>query len=177
MAKDKPKAGARKIKRQPRRPSPPPPTRAGRPTKLTPAVQEALVDLLKKGVTRQAAAAAVGIGYATLTEWVARGERRDPDRRTGEDFAEFAAVLRGAEAEFEALTIARLQEYAAAGANPDWRAQAWLLERRFSEQWGNRGKQEVNQRVSGPDGKPLSAVVGVVVLPPEDPPEEHGQDG
>lgn len=146
----------------------------GRPTELTPAVQDTLADLLRRGMTRQAAAAAVGIGWATLKEWVARGEGTDPDREPTEIYAAFAAAIREAEASFEAEAIADIRAATTFGGAPDWKAKAWLLERRFPEQWGNRTKQEVKQEVSGPGGKPIQMTTGVVVLPAEEP---DGQDG
>lgn len=126
----------------------------GRPTKLTPEKHAAIIAAIRAGASRQAAAASVGIAYNTLCEWLARGEGRDPDRTAESDFASFANDLRTAEAEFEQSLIQQVMSYSAMGDKPDWRGPAWLLERRFSQQWGKTTKTEL----SGPGGEPLSKI-------------------
>lgn len=126
----------------------------GRPTKLTPEKHAAIIAAIRAGASRQAAAASVGIAYNTLREWVARGEERHADRESTEDFAAFAADLHTAEAEFEQSLIQQVMSYSAMGDKPDWRGPAWLLERRFSQQWGKTTKTEL----SGPGGEPLSKI-------------------
>jgi len=130
----------------------------GRPTKLTPEKHAAIITAIRAGASRQAAAASVGIALGTLKEWLARGEDRD-ERESTEDFAAFAVDLRTAEAEFEQSLIQQVMSYSAMGDKPDWRGPAWLLERRFSQQWGKTTKTEL----TGKDGGSLKFDVGTDV--------------
>lgn len=131
----------------------------GRPTKLTPEKHAAIIAAIRAGASRQAAAASVGVAYNTLREWVARGDERHADREPTEDFAAFAADLHTAEAEFEQSLIQQVVSYSAMGDKPDWRGPAWLLERRFSQQWGKTTKTEL----TGKDGGSLKFDVGTDV--------------
>ena len=108
----------------------------GRPTNLTPALTAAVADLLREGVTRAAAFASVGIAPSTGAEWIRRGEDRD-DRPGGDLYATFAAQVRAAEADHEGRMLA-LIDSAAAASPADWRAAAWILERRYPERWSAR---------------------------------------
>ncbi len=69
------------------------------------------------------AALYAGIGESTLRDWVAKGDAGD------EQFAEFVAAVRQAEAE-GVLTNLRFINTAM-----DWRAQAWVLEHRHRGVW------------------------------------------
>ncbi|MFA7295837.1 MAG: hypothetical protein WC211_01460 [Dehalococcoidia bacterium] len=69
----------------------------GRKTALTPEVFDAIVTSLVNGSTLEAAAAAAGIGTATVHEWIARGLGTD-ERPSTPLYAEFAdAVTRARE--------------------------------------------------------------------------------
>src|SRR4051812_33024674 len=103
--------------------------RSGRPEKLTAAVQAAIVDAVRAGSRREAAAQAAGIAKSTLQGWLARGEAAGAPVR----FQNFAAAVRQADAAWE---VAAVEGIGRAAANGDWRAQAWLLERRRPERWG-----------------------------------------
>lgn len=120
-------------------------TRSGRPEKLTATLQTRIVDAVRAGATREQAAAAAGIGKRTLQRWLAQGEGDRPAPR----FLGFAAAIRTAEAAMVVDAVQGIQQAAQAG---DWRARAWLLERRFPAQWGRRSAHEL----SGPRGEPLA---------------------
>lgn len=121
----------------------------GRPTKLTPEVHKAIVEAIRAGASRQAAAASVGIAGRTLLEWIARGDGTST-RESSEDFARLAQDLHAAEADFEQTLIKDVLAYSAMGEKPDWRGPAWLLERRFSDRWGKTTKTELTGRDGGP---------------------------
>ncbi len=142
---------------------PTPPTgalaRIGRPTKLTPEVQRAMCERIEAGVSFDTAAELVGVGSDTVREWIARGLGRDKDRPPAPQFAGFAVAIARARAKDEARRIALIT---AAGEPSlletvretvdkngkvtriterrqipgDWRAHAWILERRDPERWG-----------------------------------------
>ncbi len=117
----------------------------GRPTDLTPEMQEAICRDLAIGTPRSCAAVRAGITYGTFKNWINRGE-------TGEEpFLAFLASVEKAEADAEARNVGMIQK-AAAGqivverttvehpdgsvetrekfAPPAWTAAAWWLERR-----------------------------------------------
>lgn len=135
------------------------PVKVGRPTKLTPEVHQTIVDAIRAGASRQAAAETAGVGFSTLKEWMVRGEGQHPDRPQESIFAAFSADVHAAEADFERTLVRQVMEYGAMGDKPDWRAPAWLLERRFSDRWGKVTKTEL----TGKDGGPMRVDSGADV--------------
>lgn len=117
-------------------------------TKLTPAVHQQLKVLLAQGLHRVTACGAVRITPKTLRNWLDRGEQGE------EPFASFALDIAEAEAAYEA----GLQDSIRMHAPEDYKAAAFLIERRFPKNWG--AKQAIEH--SGPDGAPiaLSTIVG-----------------
>jgi Phage terminase, small subunit len=85
---------------------------------------ERLVGLLRAGNTAGAAARATGISERTLREWLRLGAAG------AEPYAELRARVEAARGEGEALRVTQI----AAAAAEDWRAGAWLLERRFGRE-------------------------------------------
>ena len=140
-----------------------PATPMGRPSKLTPEVQDTICKYLRAGNAFKTACEAAGIGYATGKQWRQRGEDRHPDRESGEDrdperpgdeaFAGFAAATRRDEAEALARCAMVVQKAAADGSV---QAATWFLERRAPAEWGRvdrhviaRGEDEPQQPGSG----------------------------
>lgn len=100
---------------------------AGRPTKDTPRRRTLILDALARGVSRQAAAAVAGIHRDTLKEW----ESKDPA------FSE--ACTRAADVAEDAYV-----KIIAKAAAIDWRAAAWMLERRMNDRYGAKAKVDVS---------------------------------
>ena len=69
---------------------------AGRPSKLTPELAERLCGYLGSGALLKDPAAACGVGEATVHEWIARGEGRDPQRPPTPELERFARQVRRA---------------------------------------------------------------------------------
>lgn len=99
-----------------------------RPTKLTPARQKAIMRAIEQGATYEHAAAAAGIHYDTLNEW----RKANP---------EFAEALKAAEARGVLACLRRIEEAAKSG---QWQAAAWILERRYPEEYGRRDRVNVH---------------------------------
>ncbi len=97
-----------------------------RPTKLTPELQAAYLDALKRSWYLETAADLAGVDRGTVRRWIKRGrrERRGP-------YHEFRTAVKKASAERMATAIGRIE---AAG---EWQASAWLLERSAPELWSN----------------------------------------
>lgn len=104
----------------------------GRPSKLTPEVQERICQLLKLGNTFRTACEVAGIGASTGLEWRQRGEDRHASREGDAAYAEFAGAVRKAEEEAAARNVGIIQQ----AAKQSWQAAAWWLERKFPGEWG-----------------------------------------
>lgn len=100
---------------------------SGRPTKLDADVARKIVEFIRAGSHAEPAAAACGIHRVTLYRWMKRGERQS--RGIYRDF--YDAVMR-AEAESELRHLMLISK----AAPTDWRASAWLLERRWPNRYG-----------------------------------------
>ena len=131
------------------------PNMRGRRPKLTRFRVKAVLLALEWGATMEQAAEAAGIARRTIYNWMDRGE----NEVTG-PFAEFLHAKRAAEAIAEARALAIIQRAATGGepitktrrapapdgtiaetitaglSLPDWKAAAWLLERRWPARWG-----------------------------------------
>ena len=113
---------------------------AGRPTKLTPDVQELIVDGINAGLTYGMTCARAGVTYATFYNWLEKGEVA----KSGVLMEFFDAVSRA-----KADSALRLVSQIMLQAPADWRAAAFLLERRFPDDYGKRSE------VTGKDGGPV----------------------
>ncbi len=106
----------------------------GRPTKLTPEVQQAICDALERGEVHVHAIEHGGIGETTYYEWLAKGEEGI------KPYAEFQAATTRAEARGRKAIFDTIRSQ----ASTDWRAGAWLLERRYSEHYGKAARVDLN---------------------------------
>jgi hypothetical protein len=128
-------------------------SRPGRPSKLTPTLTAAFCERVADGLSRTRAAVAVGISNKTLFAWLRLG-RRSRSR----PHADFRTAVLAAEAAFVAFRLAEVVQAAAPHrertarttthadgrvvtevterVEADWRAAAWLLERREAGTFG-----------------------------------------
>jgi hypothetical protein len=139
----------------------------GRITKLTPAIQDAIARAVTAGAPVVQAAELAGVGKETVMEWLRRGEGRD-DRPSTPAYASFAQAVTHAKASDEIRRIARIDAAARGGAvihektttypdgrivterqvaPPDWRADSFHLERRYSERWGKKVQADLQVEV------------------------------
>ncbi len=115
--------------------------------------QERILQALRAGATRTAAATFAGAGRRTLYSWM--------------DDAAFAAAVERAEASFlvaaagniyragheaEVTTTTKPDGTITERRRGDWRALAWLLERRHPDDYG---EPKQRHEISGPDGRPI----------------------
>lgn len=128
--------------------------KTGRPSKLTTDNKKTYIDALKTGATIQSACDVSGLVYDTVREWIARGEGRDPERKSTPEYAAFAADTKEAIATAEMVLLSRINK-ASTGERSDWRAASWILERRHSDRWSSTQKiamqveREVSARIEG----------------------------
>ena len=117
-------------------------SKVGRPTKLTPEVQEKICNAIRAGNYYEAACAYAGIGYSTFRAWMIKGEKAKSGK-----YREFMEAIKKAEYEAEARLVAQWQKH----MPENWQAIATFLERRYPERWGKRVdvKQNIKQKVQG----------------------------
>jgi hypothetical protein len=116
-----------------------------RPTKLTPEVQEVISRELRIGMTRRIACEVANVDYATFARWMQKAETPGDDDPSVIACREFRDVVRKAEAESVRSLAAEVRK----AVKRDWRAAAWLLERRCPEDYARRTE------ISGPNGGPI----------------------
>lgn len=109
---------------------------AGRPTKYTPEIGDAICLLLTQGNYLQDAAAKNGIAPRTAEDWIQRGEQ---GKKPYDDFARKVAEAR---AHFVTQAVRMIK----AGA-PNWKALAWLLERTRPRQFGTLVRVHVDEEL------------------------------
>lgn len=112
---------------------------AGRPTKMTPEVQDKILTALRAGNFRQVAAQYAGISQRTLREWMQQGERR-PKSAHGR----FRRQLIEAEKSAEMRMVAMVMK----AATGDARHAEWWLERKANARWGRERHEKEKEAVA-----------------------------
>ena len=119
----------------------------GRPSKLTPEVQNRIVAAIQRGAYIETAAQLAGISKPTFYDWLKRGqaisamldeahENEQPDISAHEaDLANFSNAVNRALAESEVRDITAIDTAAQQGT---WQAAAWKLERKHHQRWGRK---------------------------------------
>lgn len=111
--------------------------------KLTDEKTQEIFNAIAGGNTHEVAARLAGIAPSTFYNWMKRGEQAKSGR-----FKNFHDQIKKAEALAEAERINVIRRAMLAQGkfkDPDWKAAAWYLERRYPEKWGRRViTQEVN---------------------------------
>ena len=98
--------------------------------------REQLLANLREGMTVKAACAQSNIGLRTYYDWL---------EKSGAD-GEWAKEVDAAITFSEAVILDKIKR--ASELKEDWRGWAWILERRFPQQWG--AKREVELNVNNP---------------------------
>lgn len=119
--------------------------KGGARTKLTPELQEQLCKLLQVGITIEDACAEVGISDRVFHKWQARALERNERL-----YVQFFQAVVQAKARSKIRSVLRIDK----AALKDWRADAWLLERRFPEEFGKRDQVKVHEAEKGEPFRP-----------------------
>lgn len=125
-------------------------TSTGRPTSLTPELQDRIIDLLKVGVSKGALCEALDLSEHTLRYWLSRA---DDDI---EPYREFRTRFREAENKQKVWALRILEKAANADPVKAWKAAAFILERRWPKEFGTAGQLDVNVNNNGPAEVDLS---------------------
>jgi hypothetical protein len=107
-----------------------------RPCKLTPEIQQKIGDNIALGLTYRLAAQSAGITYKSFNSWIQQGKNS-----TSGKYFEFAQYIQKCNAEGAVKLLERLNKAVKTG---DTRICLWILERRFSEDFGRRVYRKTN---------------------------------
>lgn len=116
--------------------------RRGRPSGFTPERARAILGGISRGLSYKHSAQLAGISYMTFNRWRKDGARADAPA----ELRDFCDHLGQAEAR-NADTL--LRAISMAGRRRDWRAAAWILERRFPDEWALRNDVQARQVQDG----------------------------
>jgi len=101
--------------------------KGGRGSKFSEEIVRKLIASIQAGNYIETACRYAGISHTTFYRWLEKGEKS----RSGK-FRDFVRQIE------EALAISEQKMVLEINKAEDWRAKAWLLERRFPERWGRR---------------------------------------
>lgn len=114
----------------------------GRPAKeLTPEIQKKICDALRVGNYLETAAAYAGIHKPALYKWIKQGVN-NPDGPYGQ----FNNAVEQARAEGEAWHVNNISEK----SEKNWKASAWMLERKNPTRWGSKSAVAVLTKPNDP---------------------------
>lgn len=120
----------------------------GRHDKLTPEIQQTIVECLQAGNYLETSAAYANVTKKTLYDWMKRGNRQKRGK-----FRTFLNAIKKAIASAEVQSVATI----AKASKTQWQAAAWRLERKDYKKWGR--KDRVDSQITGTDKGPLQIEV------------------
>jgi hypothetical protein len=123
----------------------------GRPTDCTPEKVAQICEFLRQGVSQECAATSAGLCERTFYVWLEKG------REGVEPYVQFLQQVNAAENDAERMLVDTIRTQAA----EDWKAGAWLLERRHPRRWGRLDRSEV----TGANGAAIQVQAQVVEIP------------
>jgi hypothetical protein len=163
--------------------------KTGRKTRLTPALEHAIVTAIAGGAPYYQACLLAGVPASTATLWMERGEHRHPNRPATPQLVTFVAAVKKAEAQDEVRRLLRISQAGQGGVvvyertithpdgrverevrrtAPQWQCDAWVLERKFPDRWGKRMQvqadlqlkiREIAQEVADEIGVPVEDIL------------------
>jgi abortive infection bacteriophage resistance protein len=107
-----------------------------RPSKLTLEIQQRIGENIALGLTYRLAAESAGLTYKTFNSWMNEGKNS-----TSGKYYHFSQHIKKCNADGALKLLERLNEAVKAG---DTRICLWILERRFSEDFGRRVYRKTN---------------------------------
>ena len=107
-----------------------------RPSKLTPDIQKKIGENIALGLTYRLAAESAGVTYKTFNEWMNRGKTE----KSGKYYL-FYKHIQKRNADAAKVLLERLNKAADAG---NCQVCMWVLERRFSDDFGRRIYRKTN---------------------------------
>jgi hypothetical protein len=139
-----------------------------RKTRLTPAVERAIITAVAGGVPYYQACLLADVPQSTATLWMEKGEGRHSQQRATPQLVAFVAAIKKAEAQDEARRLLRITQAGEGGVviyektttrpdgtvirevqrtAPQWQSHAWMLERKYPDRYGRRVQADLSLRV------------------------------
>jgi hypothetical protein len=118
--------------------------KTGRPTKMTPEAQDAIVRALMNGNFRSTACKYAGVSYRAFKDWLAMGKRYPKGK-----FGRFRRAVLDAESKAEIRAVTLLMK----AAENDPKHAAWWLAHRHNARWAD--KTRVRAEHTGKNGGPI----------------------
>lgn len=110
-----------------------------KPTKLTPETQAKIAGYVNAGAPIPSACAAASVSWNTVKVWLARGKLGE------QPYADFVDAMEQAKGRWVAGSVMRITK----AGDSDWKAAAWLLERRAAEDFRLQTKVDADVSHSG----------------------------
>ena len=101
-------------------------------SKFTPHRQQIIVEAIRRGASIRLAATAASIGENCLRRWIREGDADIEEDKENTERAKFAIAVHLAEWDCAQQHLRNIEVNSIA----DWRASAWLLERRYASDYG-----------------------------------------
>ncbi len=102
-----------------------PQDKGGRPTKLTPETERAILKALSVGLYVETACDLAGVSRECFYNWIKEGEAHQTGKHR-----RFSDNVKKAQAQAEGRLIGHLLQ------DDSWQSKAWILERKFRKRWG-----------------------------------------
>lgn len=128
-------------------------------TECTPLLAERMALLVASGISQMVAGAAMGLDLAVMRRWNTFG-RRDIEAGVESPFSVWWNAMLMAKASCEANWVARLNE----GTLVDWRAAAFMLERRFADRWALKTQKDTTPEASDVASKSTAELQALLEL-------------
>lgn len=147
--------------------------RTGRKTLLTPELQQLICDEIKRHGLIYAAAARAGIARQTIFDWLKKG-----GEKKAKIYIDFSDAVKEALEEFKRENVIRIVKAASDGT---WQAAAWILERKFRDEFALRREIELSGNPERPitvkdlARLPDSELAKLAGYEGEDDPDEDGR--
>jgi hypothetical protein len=142
------------------------------PHTLTREVTQKIAAYVTAGATIPSACALAGVPWGTAKKWLQRGKKGMRGEPANKAYTAFATAMYEAQERFHAGLSISLHK----ASKEDWKAAAWLLERRFRKVY-----RPPTQRAehTGAEGPPImtAQVQYVLHVPQEEPEDSPGDSG
>jgi transposase len=112
-----------------------------RPTKLNDELTDLICENIELGLSYNLACQGAGITFETFNQWMKKGDAVDDDPHT-----DFSIKVHAAEAACTKNCLMRIREAADHGT---WTASAWLMERRYRNDYGKNERIDLKNEHSG----------------------------
>lgn len=131
----------------------------GRPSYVSTEIANKILASLAQGNYLSTACGAAGINYKTVREWLVRAQNDKAAGLLDSEYIRFAEVLTYAQETAEAALVETIR------VNPDWRAQAFLLERGPGRsRWGKQEQVQGNTNVIVLDSSALAGLTDALAV-------------